>query len=221
MSIPRWEQFFQDAVREILRPQTRVLDIGAGLRIDASRGNVEDPKRAWIKPLAANAAYQVMDPVDTYRPDIVGDIHAMPIADASYDGMFCLAVLEHVARPWVAVSEMKRVLKPDGILLVYVPFLSPYHAMPGYYGDFFRFTEDGIRSLFHDWEDVKLAAVRGPVETLVHLLPGSWTSSPVGSFARWLDGRRRSSGKQVSGYYVTARKPRADSSRSASLSGTA
>lgn len=206
MILPVWELFFQKAVRQMLHSQARVLDIGAGLRIDASRGNVEDPKRAWIKPLVKEVAYKVMDPVDTYHPDIVGDIHAMPIADASYDAIFCLAVLEHVERPWVAISEMSRVLVSGGMLLVYVPFLSPYHAMPGYYGDFFRFTEDGIRSLFQDWEDVQLAAVRGPVETLSHLLPGSWASSFVGALARKLDRFRRSSGKQSSGYYVTARK---------------
>lgn len=206
MPIPAWDEFFNGAVREALRPRARVLDIGAGLRIDASRGNVEDPARAWIKPLVKDTEYRVMDPVDTYHPDIVGDIHAMPVADASYDAVFCLAVLEHVGKPWVAVSEMNRVLKPGGMLVAYVPFLSPYHAMPGYYGDYFRYTEDGIRSLLEDWTDVKIAGVRGPVETIVHLLPGRLTSSVIGTLARWMDGRRTSSGKQVSGYYVTARK---------------
>jgi SAM-dependent methyltransferase len=202
-----WDRFFEEAVRDALRPGARVLDIGAGLRIDASRGNVEDPKRAWIKPLVAETEYLVMDPVATYHPDIVGDIHAIPIPEASFDSVFCLAVLEHVAKPWVAVSEMRRILKPNGLLVAYVPFLSPYHAMPGYYGDFFRFTEDGIRSLLADWTHVKITSVRGPVETLVHLLPGGMKVAPLTRLARWADRRRRSSGKQVSGYFFAARKP--------------
>lgn len=209
MSLPLWDQFFQDAVRRALRPGTDVLDIGAGLRIDATRGNVEDPIRAWIKPLIKDVRYAVMDPVDTYHPDIVGDIHAIPLADASYDAVFCLAVLEHVGKPWIAVSEMRRVLRPGGILVAYVPFLSPYHAMPGYYGDYFRYTEDGIRSLLEDWEDVRVAGVRGPAETIVHLLPGGLTNSLFGSLARWIDTKRKGSGKQVSGFYFSARIPQA------------
>lgn len=201
-----WDRFFYDAVREVLSDKCKVLDIGAGLRIDASRGNVEDPTRSWIKPLVAQADYKVMDPVDKYHPDIVGDIHSIPVGDESYDGVICLAVLEHVTKPWIAVSEMKRILKPGGILLGYVPFLSPYHAMPGYYGDYFRYTEDGIRSLLEDWVGVRVSAVRGPIETISHLLPGGMISSLFGKIVRWFDSKRRSSGKQVSGYYFVARK---------------
>lgn len=190
----------------ILTPGTHVLDVGAGLRVDASRGNFEDPTRAWIKPLLAHTQYVVMDPVDTYHPDIVGDVMAMPMADASYDAVLCLAVLEHVPRPWDAMQEMTRVLRPGGTLFLYVPFLSPYHAMPGYYGDFFRFTEDGLRSLCAGFQDVQIMPVRGPMETLAHLLPGRLGSSWVRRLFRWCDRLRSSSGKQASGYFVTAQK---------------
>jgi len=196
---------FDTTIREIFQPGRTVLDIGAGLRVDAARGNVVDPERAWIKPLLNGVTYQVLDPVDTYHPDIVGDVRDMKIADASYDAVLCLAVLEHVSKPWVAISEMRRVLKPGGILLCYVPFLSPYHAMPGYYGDYFRFTDDGIRSLLDGWTDVEIEPVRGPVETLAHLLPGKLHALTV--VGRFIDRFRKSSGKQVAGYTFSARKP--------------
>jgi SAM-dependent methyltransferase len=197
--------FFEDAVRRILTPGARVLDIAGGLRVDASRGNVEDASRAWIKPLLKDVDYRVLDPVDTYHPDIVGDVMNMVLPAASEDAVICLAVLEHVPRPWDAVREMRRVLKPGGTLFLYVPFLSPYHAMPGYYGDYFRYTEDGLRSLCEGMDDIRLASVRGPVETLTHLLPGKLHDlfGPVG---RMIDGMRHSSGKQVSGYFLTAQK---------------
>ncbi|MFH1078537.1 MAG: methyltransferase domain-containing protein [Patescibacteria group bacterium] len=205
-----WEVFFDDAVRQAIPPGSSVLDIGAGLRVDGTRGNVVDPTRFWIRPLLEKATYVVMDPVDTYHPDIVADVMAMPdVQDASFDSVFCLAVLEHVPRPWDAMREIHRVLKPGGTFVGYVPFLSPYHGMPGYYGDYFRYTDEGVRALCGAFEDVKVQPVRGPLETLVHLLPGAFGGRSMSAVARWVDGRRRSSGRQVSGYYVTARKPMA------------
>ncbi|MFH2231937.1 MAG: methyltransferase domain-containing protein [Patescibacteria group bacterium] len=204
---PEWDRFFEKAVKDVLSPNSKVLDIGAGLRIDSSRGNEEDSGRAWIKPLIKDVTYHVMDQVDTYHPDFVGDIMSMPFEDESYDSIICLAVLEHVPRPWDAMSEMFRVLKPGGKIFVYVPFLSPYHAMPGYYGDYFRYTEDGIRSLCEKFTNLKIAPVRGPIETLAHLLPGKFDSNFIRMIGRKLDGLRKSSGKQVSGYNFTATKP--------------
>jgi SAM-dependent methyltransferase len=201
-----WDRFFEESVRRMIVPGARILDVGAGLRVDASRGNVEDPKRAWIKPLLAQVTYEVMDPVDTYHPDIVGDVMDMPMPDDSYDAIFCLAILEHVPRPLDAVRELRRVLKPGGTIFLYVPFLSPYHAMPGYYGDYFRYTEDGIRSLFADWEDACIVPVRGPAETIGHLFPNSFRA-PLVRLGRLIDRVRPGSGKQASGYNMTAHKP--------------
>jgi ubiquinone/menaquinone biosynthesis C-methylase UbiE len=136
----------------------------------------------------------------------MGDVMALPMEGACYDAVICLAVLEHVPRPWKAVEETCRVLKSGGKLFCYVPFLSPYHAMEGYYGDYFRFTEDGIRALCEGFSRVEVQAVRGPVETLTHLLPGKLGASWVRRLGRRVDGIRKASGKQVSGYFFVATK---------------
>ncbi len=207
MSKAAWDIFFDDAVRKLLTPGWRVLDIGAGLRADTKRGNRVDPRRVWIRPLLEHVNYQVLDPVDTYHPDVVGDVQAMPIDDATYDAAACLAVLEHVPRPWDAVKELKRVLKPGGFLFLYVPFLAPYHAEPGYYQDYWRLTDEGLRHLLYEFDEVKVQPVRGPVETLAHLLPRPIHNAFFLWIGRQLDRVRPSSGKQASGFYVTARKP--------------
>jgi SAM-dependent methyltransferase len=210
MKLTAWDKFFTAAISEVLIPETDVLDIGAGLRVDGSKGNIVDPKREWIRPLITNVRYTVMDPVDTYHPDVVGDIQNMPFSDNSFDAVICLAVLEHVQRPWEAADEMLRVLRPGGVLFGYVPFLSPYHAMPGYYGDYFRYTDDGIASLFDKWENIRIQHVRGPVETLVHLLPGRLGSRVISGIGGIVDRLRHASGKQTSGYFFTARKKMLD-----------
>src|SRR5262245_18923873 len=76
--------------------------------------------------------------------DIVGDIHKLPIADNSYDCVFCTGTLEHVENPWQAVSELYRVTRPGGIVHIDVPFIQGYHADPT---DYWRFTIDGLKLL--------------------------------------------------------------------------
>lgn len=76
--------------------------------------------------------------------DIVADAHQLPFPDNYFDCVFCSAVLEHTARPWIVAIEMQRVLKDDGILCVQVPFLEGIHDE----FDYFRFTPRGLMSLF-------------------------------------------------------------------------
>ena len=96
-----------------------------------------------------------MDPVPDYNPDIIGDIHNLPLENESIDAIICIAVLEHIKNPFKAFEEMYRVLKKGGYCFIYVPFLYRYHAQNGYYGDFWRYTEDSIKHLsekFFQWK---------------------------------------------------------------------
>lgn len=183
-----------------------MLDIGAGLRMDPVKGNIVDPSHAWMRELAERTTYHVLDPVPTYHPDIVGDIAHIPCDDASYDAVVCLSVLEHVEYPREGVREIHRVLKPGGVLFGQVPFLYPYHAMEGYYGDFFRFTDEGVKSLCRDFSSIDIVPIRGPLETMLHLLPDSIAQKALNHLGRFIDGFRRGSGKQTSGIGFLAKK---------------
>lgn len=57
----------------------------------------------------------------TYTADICRD-NSKIIPNNSFDFVVCTEVLEHTLNPFFAVQEMKRILKPDGYLLVSVPF---------------------------------------------------------------------------------------------------
>jgi SAM-dependent methyltransferase len=63
-----------------------------------------------------------------YRSALVreGSLTALPYADASFDQVLCLDVLEHLTFPEqpVAVAELFRVLKPGGGALISVPNLA-------------------------------------------------------------------------------------------------
>ena len=45
----------------------------------------------------------------------------LPYADNSFDAVLCMDVLEHLADETTALSEMRRVLKPGGALIIMVP----------------------------------------------------------------------------------------------------
>src|SRR3989338_6562967 len=131
-----WDQFFREKIEKIFTDKGSVIDIGGGLRLNAKKGNRQDPSRSWIAPLAAKVKYTVTDAVPDYSPDIVVDIHNLPFSDNSQDAIICIAVLEHVENPIKACGEIYRVLKPGGYCFIYVPFLYYYHAEKGYYKDY-------------------------------------------------------------------------------------
>lgn len=52
---------------------------------------------------------------------VEGDIEAMPFEDASFATVVCTEVLEHVPYPAKALGEIRRVLRPGGLLIGSVP----------------------------------------------------------------------------------------------------
>lgn len=106
--------------------------------------------------------------------DVMSDIHALAFADESVDAVICTGTLEHVRDPLRALEEIARVLKPDGLVHIEVPFMQPYHADPV---DYWRWTLPGLR-LF--------ATERGFVEETSgsHLGPASALNEILAAYAR-------------------------------------
>ncbi len=79
--------------------------------------------------------------------DVVADVHALTenVAPASMDGIFSVAVLEHLAAPWLAAVEINRALKLGGETLHATHQTWPVHDMPN---DFFRMSDQALRFLF-------------------------------------------------------------------------
>lgn len=115
-------------------------------------------RRYWLYPrLVRHLEGKVLDigcgigDFLAYRPGTVGvdvnprlvaycrdrglDAHEMPIdrlpfEDAAFDGAVLDNVLEHIAEPQPLLAEARRVLRPDGTLLVGVPGRRGYAADP-------------------------------------------------------------------------------------------
>ena len=81
-----------------------------------------------------------------------------------FDAIICLAVLEHVHDPFVAIKNINKMLKSKGLLFGYVPFLYHYHAPDDlHFQDFYRYTKDGLSYLLKDFKEIEIYPVRETV----------------------------------------------------------
>lgn len=82
-------------------------------------------------------------------PDV--DIQKMPYDDNTFNYVISDQVLEHVRKPWVAVEEVRRVLKPAGMAILTSCMTHPVHGIPH---DYWRFTPEGLKVLCEDFSKV-------------------------------------------------------------------
>ena len=106
-----------------------------------------------------------IDPNST--ADFIADLCNMNeqlIASESFDLVLCTEVLEHTLRPFDAVNEIYRILKPGGTVCVTVPFNLRIH---GPLPDCWRFTIHGLKELFKVFENVTIETLETPGRDLM------------------------------------------------------
>jgi SAM-dependent methyltransferase len=84
------------------------------------------PEACFIDRFAAlqNLTYVTAD-IESPLAQVKADIHALPFPEKQFDVVFCNHVLEHVADDHKAMTELYRVLKPDGWGILQIPLFHP------------------------------------------------------------------------------------------------
>jgi len=154
--------------------QTHILDIGAGHA---------DTNHSYTQYFPDRHTFDI-DPAR--NPDTVGDVHALPFPDASYEFILCTEVLEHCHTPQKAVSEMYRVLTPGGKLVLTTRFVYPLHDVPH---DYFRYTKYGLRQLFREFD-------------IEEIIPETDTFSAIGALLQRVGFQTRLKGGRLSKLFV-------------------
>lgn len=134
-----------------------VLDVGCGDR----------PYEALWSSAASVVGFDVPG---NMHADLHGSIDALPVADASFDVVLCLQVLEHVPDPAAAVRELRRVVRPGGRVLASTHGVYPYHPNPD---DLWRWTHSGLERLFRDngdWSSISVSTGAGTAATVAMLV---------------------------------------------------
>jgi SAM-dependent methyltransferase len=81
--------------------------------------------------------------------DIVANFHRLPFGDASFDAVVSLYTLEQAETPELAISEIFRVLKPGGRLVVRTSCLPRLHDTPHHY---YSVSERGLAHWFREFD---------------------------------------------------------------------
>ncbi|MFX1454029.1 MAG: class I SAM-dependent methyltransferase [Promethearchaeota archaeon] len=84
---------------------------------------------------------------------LCGDITRLPYRNSSIDFISALDVLEHVKRDHLAISEMSRILKKDGIIIITVPHRMRYYTnQDKLIGHYRRYEVDNLKRLFQKFD---------------------------------------------------------------------
>jgi SAM-dependent methyltransferase len=136
-----------EAVRELAPAvRGRLLDVGCG-------------SKPYLSLFAASeyVGLEIDTPENriSKRADFFYDGTRFPFGDGEFEGMLVSQVLEHVFNPAEFLTEMHRVLRPGGMLLLTVPFVWDEHEQPV---DYARYSSFGLRHLLesHGFEVVHM-----------------------------------------------------------------
>lgn len=103
----------------------------------------------FYQPLFQGKRYIKQDVQDFDPPciDVICDITDMkPIPDESIGLVLNCESLEHIPYPQKAIDEIRRVLRPNGVLILTTVMHFKIHRCPK---DYWRFTPDGIELLLN------------------------------------------------------------------------
>lgn len=139
-----------------------VLDIGCGNK----------PYLPLFEGLAGT--YFGVDAVEGPQVDAVGVAEALPCEDNSFDVILCTQVLEHVDDPRQVLSEIRRVLRPRGVVYLSTHGVFLYHPDPPTSDrDYWRWTHSGLMRIFResgDWEQLGIQGQGNVVACLGYIV---------------------------------------------------
>ena len=165
---PKVKQRFHQVIRNSgIRPE-RALEVGGMMGEDSL---LRFPELAGAERVCLNL---VELPSDDEVTAVTGNANDMDVFDKeSFDLVVCCSTLEHDKRFWLSVAEMKRVLRPSGLLVIGVPgYVKDEQRDQGrstltyrvhYRFDYYRFSEQAVREVFFDgMERVRVRAMMTP-----------------------------------------------------------
>ncbi len=159
--------------------QKLIEQYASGLLLDLGCGDV--PLYEMYKDLTTDNI--CVDWSDSLHQNIYLDHTAnindgIPLNDALFDTVLMTDVLEHISNPKLVMSEIARVLKPKGKLILTVPFFYWLHETPY---DFFRYTEFSLKMFCENnkLDIILLDTYGGALEVILDIIAKQIVGSPI------------------------------------------
>jgi len=138
----QWSLVHDLLARVAPQARGRLLDVGCG---DKPFEHLFRPYVSEYIGIEHEATFRVTRASQAMRgPDLLYDGRRLPFEDQSFDTVLSVQVLEHTPHPAALLTEMSRVLKADGVLLLSAPFQFRLHEQPY---DYYRYSPHGLRAL--------------------------------------------------------------------------
>ncbi len=99
---------------------------------------------ADLRPLFPNKSFVGCDFRAGLGVDLVLDLREIALPDETAGSILSFDTLEHVENPFQAISEMYRVLKPGGLLVISSVMDFPIHDYPS---DYWRYTPEAFKTI--------------------------------------------------------------------------
>jgi ubiquinone/menaquinone biosynthesis C-methylase UbiE len=112
-----------DAIKAYIPSNSTFLDVGCGSGYSLMKAytELECTVQGIDREPGAHGVGRFTTDLWKERPIIQGNAENLPFEDGSFDVVYSSHVLEHVDSEEIALKEMKRVLKPGGILIIGMP----------------------------------------------------------------------------------------------------
>lgn len=122
----QWYDMVMYDLRASVRSNDKVLEVGCG-ESGALRSLVREKLIGEKNIYGIDQSNKATEELKRILPQAhiePGDIYRLPFKDAYFDIVLMMEVIEHLQDPAIALKEIKRVLKPGGLLYISFPNFS-------------------------------------------------------------------------------------------------
>ena len=171
---------FNVTLTKIAKVNGRILDLGSGRN---------RPSYYRFLNVGCNTKFITVSISKKCNPDIIADLEwSLPFKDASIDNIIAFNILEHIFNFKNFIIECSRVLKVNGKIIIFVPFLQKIHSDPY---DYFRYSHSALHRLLlmNGFKEVRIIPIGlGPFTAAISLIDGLFSNVVLRIFLLFLLG---------------------------------